>query len=108
MGGANAHNKVVLYRLSHLVLLGGVGACLPFVLVLLLSWTTVLLVDNRPWGPAVKTSGWCCCCCNDEFFDAPLPNVDNIVGVLAASSMTSTFFDAPDDDDPVRCFLFGS
>ena len=34
----------------HLVLLGGVGACFPFLLVLLLSCTTVLLVETIPCG----------------------------------------------------------
>lgn len=36
--------------MTYLVLLGGVGACLPFLLVFLLSCTTVDLVERRPCG----------------------------------------------------------
>ena len=49
--------------------MGGVGACLPILLVFLLNWTTVLLVLRRPWDPRISDEGW------DEVLD---PKVDSM------------------------------
>ena len=45
-------NQEIKFSDIYLVLLGGVGACLPNLLVFLLSWTTVLLLDKSPCDPA--------------------------------------------------------
>ena len=48
MHGTRAMSWLKCGNVSYLVRLGGVGACLPCLLVFLLSWTTVLLLVRIP------------------------------------------------------------
>ena len=154
-------NKFILYTLTttaicvtYLVLLGGVGAWRPCLLVFLLSCTTVLLVVRIPWGPWDKTassdkgSSRTFSRCNWTPDPLAAPKLDSIGcwGCSLAPPASKRSIEAPlwwsswllvervvpvcwileadefngksswdcckccfeDDDEPERCFLFGS
>ena len=61
----------------HLVLLGGVGACFPILLVFLLSCTTVLFVETIPCGVTASFPKLGLGCADAAFFP---PNVVNTGG----------------------------